>query len=531
MAGKHFSVSVIIVLIGAIMPFPGSAWDRLEQLPVPASRGIDKSEEEQFNQAVSELVRGNAAFARKVLSPLADSGVIDAQMALGTMLMQSAKFAERKDAIKWLYYAAHDGNWRAQIVVSNTFRDGKYTVVNFDRARQWLQRAGVRAEENLIEEEYHALNAAVMAAAAQAVDRANYQKAQALLSYLAEDGVVEAQEKLAKLYSNGFLGEKVKREAEYWLKKAANNGSKSAQYALALVNLDNPKASPKLKAKSVDLLQQAAAPGPPDAQYRLGQLYLTGVIVSNDKQAGIFWYRLAAEQGHIDAQYSLGVRYVLGEGVAKDDFEAHRWFRRAADQGLAKAMHNLALTYLYGIGTVQQADMAEQWFRSAAKHGIEKSHTFIDHSFSKSTRPQIIKASLNLADKTSTPKTKKNRSKKNKKSLRKNKKSSKNRQKFTTVRGGDWFLNLPNSGYTLQVLSAANKRSIKKFFNKNRINRRKYLHYIDRSGKNDLHVIQYGYFDSLQAAKVSAKKISKNNKLFKPWIRNVKTIKSKIANL
>lgn len=531
MAGKHFSASVIIILIGAIMPFTGKAWDRLEQLPVPASRGIDKSEEAQFNQAVSELVRGNTVFARKVLTPLADGGVIDAQMALGAMLMQSKKFAERKDAIKWMYYAAHDGNWRAQIVVSNTFRDGKYTAVNFDRARQWLQRAGAKAEKNLIEEEYHALNVAVMAAAAQAVDRANYQKAQALLSYLAEDGVVEAQEKLAKLYSNGFLGEKVKREAEYWLKKAAKNGSKNAQYELALANLDNPKASPKMKAKSYDLLRQAAEPGPAEAQYRLGQLYLTGVIVSNDNRKGVFWYRLAAEQGHIDAQYSLGVRYVLGEGVAKDDFEAHRWFRRAADQGQAKAMHNLALTYLYGIGTVQQADMAEQWFRSAAKHGVKKSYTFIDHSFSKKTKPKIVKASLNLANPPSITKTKKNRLKKSKKSLRKNKNSLKNRQKFTTVRGGDWFLNLPNSGYTLQVLSAANKRSIKRFFNKNGINKRKYLHYIDRSGKNDLHVIQYGYFDSLREAKMSAKKISKNNKLFKPWIRNVKTIKSKIANL
>ena len=526
MVNKQYPISVAICLLTLLASFAASAWDRLEQLPVPSSRVLEKSEESRFNQSVSELVRGNTVFARSVLTPLADSGVIDAQMALGTMLLQSENLAERKDAIKWMYYAAHDGNWRAQLVVSNTFRDGKYTPVNFDRARHWLHRAKIGAGKNVIEEEYHALNLAVMDAAADAAERADYPKAQSLLTYLAEDGVVEAQEKLARLYRNGFLGEKSNSEADYWIKKAAKNGSRNAQYELAIENLDNPKASAETKFKSFELLKQAATPGPADAQYRLGRLYLTGTIAVHDNKQGIFWYRMAAEQGHVDAQYSLGVRYVLGEGVNKDDFEAHRWFRRAANQGFAKAMHNLALTYLYGIGTGQQAGMADQWFRSAANHGIKKSYTFLDQKLPPKSQPNIVQAKLSTAVTVPMSQKKKHRLNTTKKLKQRN-----TNQQFITVKGGDWFLNLPNSGYTLQVLSAAHKNSVNQFFKNNGMKKSAYLHYIDRSGKKKLHVIQYGFYSTLKEAKTLAKNLSKKNKSLKPWIRDVKTIKRKIANL
>ena len=502
------------------------AWERVEQLVIPENRELLASEEANFSSAVNALVSGKTQIAVEALTPLAANGVIDAQMALGTLLGQSDIASEKKESMKWLYYAAHGGNWRAQVNLANAFRDGRYTDVDYEKSRHWLKRASKNGDANAISEESIALNDTMMKSASSAIDNADYKRAEKYLTSLAEEGVLDAQEQLAQLYNNGFLGEDSTQKANKWLQQAASAGSKNAQYDLAMAYLNDQNASKQLKQEGIKLLSRAAAPGPAEAQYQLGMHYLTGDIVEKDQKQGIFFYRMAAEQGHVEAQYSLGVRYVLGEGVSKDEYEAHRWFKNAANHGLAKAMHNLALTYLYGMGTEKQPQKADQWFRSAANNGISKSETFlkpavlVKTSFSQEDLPTDIK------DKTVSKKIDHLNNK-----LPITRKKIKPPVKFQTVKGGDWFLNLPNKGYTLQMLSAVKNDSVDKFFVEHNLKKKDYLHYIDRASKRNFHVIQYGYYDTQLEAENAAKKLSKNNKKFKPLIRNVRTIKSKIANL
>ena len=79
--------------------------------------------------------------------------------------------------------------------------------------------------------------------------------------------------------------------------------------------------------------------------------------------------RPLAEQGDADAQYNLGNVYVTGKGVPKDGAEAAKWFRRAADQGHATAQYNLGVLFGGGWGVPQNYAEAAKWYRLAAGQG------------------------------------------------------------------------------------------------------------------------------------------------------------------
>ncbi|MDH5545872.1 MAG: SPOR domain-containing protein [Gammaproteobacteria bacterium] len=506
---------VRLSLLSVLMTAPVYAWDRLEQLPIPSARELLDDEKPLFNQSIKLMVEGKNSDAIRALQPMAEGGVVDAQVALGNILAHESTQQQQKSGYRYLYFAANNGNWHAQLVVSNAFREGIFTPVDYGKARHWLKRAAVNGDAAIVSQETEALNHTMMLESVSQLEQAQYDEAEKLLRELAEENVVSAQEKLAGIYQNGFLGEDKKDVAQNWWHRAAQLGSQEAQYQLAMSYFSSPAISDEQRQNAIRMLEKAAQPGKAEAQYQLGIIYLTGQGTDKDADKGIFYYRMAAEQGNVDAQYSLGVRYVLGEGVSKNEYEAHRWFKAAADRGMSKAMHNLALTYLYGMGTEPDAQMAERWFRSAARDGVEKSTGFIQQD--TSVQPTLVR----VADATPSatkPKTSK-------------KATVTNTRKVETVNGADWFLNLPTKGYTLQVLSAANPRSVDAFLSKHRLKRKNYLHYIDRSNKRPLHVVQYGYFDSREEAEKAAKDMSKTRKNFEPWIRDVKSIRNKIVNI
>lgn len=524
MAIKDAIIRGFIFLLVTSISMPLMAWERLEQLPVPPARDLKKLEEPFFNQSVKLMVEGKHGAAKKHLLPLANTGVVDAQVALASILMQKGNPVDQKDAYRFSYFAAHGGNWNAQITTSHAFRDGLYTERDFDKARHWLKRAAIQGDSSVVQSEVQVLNDTVMGTAVSAMEQAQYDVAEKLLSGLANENVVVAQEKLAGLYKQGFLGQQRKVDAESWYQKAAQAGSQEAQFQLAMEYLTDPKLPQEKRDRAIRLLEQAATPGKAEAQYQLGLIYLKEKASSDDLNKGIFYYRMAAEQGHVDAQYSLGVRYVLGQGVPKNDYEAHRWFKAAADQGVPKAMHNLALTYLYGLGTDADQREAQKWFRSASRDGVKKSAVFLNQGVFNDASPKMVKASLETKQPAlrSTPKARKSVAKEKKRNVV---------RKYETVKGADWFLNLPVKGFTIQVLSARNPESVDSFFDLYGIKKKGYLHYVDNTTKKPLHVIQYGFFKSKKQALRAARKMAKGKKDFKPWVRDIKTIREKIVSL
>lgn len=199
------------------------------------------------------------------------------------------------------------------------------------------------------------------------------------------------------------LGASVAAEAEVAdLRRAAENGSASAQYNLGLRYYEG-NGVPKDAVQAARWYALAAAQGYRQAQNNLGTLYNAGEGVPKDRAAAMMWFTRAAEQGlaeaqanlgvlhrdaadrnmpeavkwftraaeqgNADAQYELGLIYDLADGVPRDVARAVTWYTLAAEQGDAPAQNNLGLLHANGDGVPRNMTEAVKWFTRAAEQG------------------------------------------------------------------------------------------------------------------------------------------------------------------
>ncbi len=129
-----------------------------------------------------------------------------------------------------------------------------------------------------------------------AFSEGDYATALAECQPLADEGNVEAQFCVGRLYANGF--------------------GVAMDDALAL--------------KWYGL---AAAGGHAEAQYSLGVMHANGWGVQMNEVPAAGFYRLAAEQGFSAAQSALGYSYKHGAGVEQSLEKAFTWFDIAAQRG------------------------------------------------------------------------------------------------------------------------------------------------------------------------------------------------------
>ncbi len=85
--------------------------------------------------------------------------------------------------------------------------------------------------------------------------------------------------------------------------------------------------------QAVALFRRSADLSFADAQQALGNAYVDGQGVPEDKEEAFRWLNAAAKQGQPAAQSHLGVMYYRGAGVPQDHVKAVEWVRKAADQG------------------------------------------------------------------------------------------------------------------------------------------------------------------------------------------------------
>ena len=115
------------------------------------------------------------------------------------------------------------------------------------------------------------------------------------------------------------------------------------------------------------LLMKAAQRGDPNAQFNIGDWYMTGRDVERDPAVAAAWYKAAAQQGHAVAASNLGVLYAEGWGVKQSDADAVEWFRKAANAGDAGGENNLGSMYLAGRGVEASDAMGAKWIVAAAQ--------------------------------------------------------------------------------------------------------------------------------------------------------------------
>ena len=189
-----------------------------------------------------------------------------------------------------------------------------------------------------------------------------------------------------------------RREADYWLQEAAENGDLDAQYWLGQHYYHGSSGFPKDPKTAHQWLDKAAATGGRDTRYQVGMTYFSGgeyttarywlqrAAAQDNPQAPSVLraidaltaettppaaaLRQAAEAGSASAQYQLALRYRKGEGVAQNPTEADYWLRRAAEQEHGDAQIALALRYYDNLAAAKYHKTATMpWLEKAGTKG------------------------------------------------------------------------------------------------------------------------------------------------------------------
>lgn len=155
------------------------------------------------------------------------------------------------------------------------------------------------------------------------------------------------------------LAEEGDAEAEFWLGDMYLSGDGVPQ--------DN--------AQALMWLGRSAEHGKTVAGWLLGQVYdgglqHLGIDVPEDTALAVEWYATAAEAGFEAAWYQLAEHYDEGRGVAQDYGEAARWYGKLAAAGDVVSENRLGEIYRAGgPGLPQDPARAVAWFAKAAWQG------------------------------------------------------------------------------------------------------------------------------------------------------------------
>jgi TPR repeat protein len=196
-------------------------------------------------------------------------------------------------------------------------------------------------------------------------DAQEYVSAFDSFSKAAEQGDMDAQNNLGRMYQNGLGVQKDEAQAVSWYLKAAEQGDMNAQNNLGWM-YENGLGAQKDEAQAVSWYLRAAEQGNANAQFNLGRFYAKG----RDYDKAFPWYLKAAEQGNVNAQNNVGWMWANGLGTFRSDHNAALWYRKAAERGNANAQFNLGVFYENGLGGVPRDDaQAVFWYRKAAAQG------------------------------------------------------------------------------------------------------------------------------------------------------------------
>lgn len=94
---------------------------------------------------------------------------------------------------------------------------------------------------------------------------------------------------------------------------------------------------------SIETLTKAAANGNVEAQYKLGNYYMSQQGKDNYNKA-LSWYLKAAKQGHLNSMLAVGRMYTKGAYVKLDRVQGMVWLIRAYNQAEANGEKQLLNT-------------------------------------------------------------------------------------------------------------------------------------------------------------------------------------------
>ena len=121
------------------------------------------------------------------------------------------------------------------------------------------------------------------------------------------------------------------------------------------------------------LFERAANQGLAPAQYRIANIYETGIGAAKDLALAKAWFEKAAARGNAKAMHNVGVYLAQGIQGKPDYATAVGWFRKAAERNVRDSQYNLAILLARGLGTARDFKASFVWFSLAARDGDAES--------------------------------------------------------------------------------------------------------------------------------------------------------------
>ena len=116
------------------------------------------------------------------------------------------------------------------------------------------------------------------------------------------------------------------------------------------------------------LLTERAQEGEAAAQYEMGRL----LMIVQDFDEAVYWYRKAALQGHRGAQSELAINYHRGIGTDRNHIQAAYWFYKAGD--VTDPFYQFTIGQMYRDGNLLDwnRELAKYWFQMAAENELSE---------------------------------------------------------------------------------------------------------------------------------------------------------------
>jgi len=275
------------------------------------------------------------------LLTFATTAFLSAAVATKTIDKHETESATRFHSIE---KAAHGGNTESQFQLGVLFLTGTDTPKDLQQAVYWLKKAADHKHPAALYE------LGVMHEKGIGVEKSR-DEALFLYQQAAVLGFAHAQYRLGKLHSEGEKDLDTVEQALHWLEKAAANNHLPAKKALRQFNQKITHTAKDWTAdaqcgigtlyekiggyrEATKWYASAAEKGSVSAHYNLAVISLNGRGVPRDYKKAYEHFKVAAEAGHPQAQYNLGVMCQNGMGVRKSLSEADRWFTAAAKAGI-----------------------------------------------------------------------------------------------------------------------------------------------------------------------------------------------------
>jgi TPR repeat protein len=157
-----------------------------------------------------------------------------------------------------------------------------------------------------------------------------------LIRMAADHGMRSAERDMGKNSEFGWVGPVDEAQVLAWYGKAAGHGDPEAQWRVGMIYVNGEFGQRQDFAKAREHFEGSAASNYPNALTDLGSMYAAGEGVDRDFAKAKELYEQAAGAGAPRALRELAVMYAQGEGVAVDLVKARVLYLEALRKGLAE---------------------------------------------------------------------------------------------------------------------------------------------------------------------------------------------------